>query len=207
MKVAVGDTLISDLSAEDCERVRRLAFLELTTILETFELPVKIRKTPKRKYKGTQISRPFLIFSSISNSCRNGNIWRTPNDVDGARQAAGPDGEDTFIFTRGNPKRLHSLDISFLDRFLFMFRLLYSWKKTVGSYVSPFSSLQMVVRTRVSVIGIEEEGILRIPGATARIRVSFPSPATFSHTAHSWVLPSKLRKKFCFPWLLLHLIN
>eukprot|EP00118_Oscarella_pearsei_P004241 m.17783 g.17783 ORF g.17783 m.17783 type:complete len:636 (+) comp27554_c1_seq2:100-2007(+) len=49
------ETVISDLSTDDIVKIRRLALLELTAMLETHDIPMKVRKAPKIKYKETGI--------------------------------------------------------------------------------------------------------------------------------------------------------
>lgn len=53
-------TRIDDLSIPDVERVKRRALIELTALLENSGIQMKVRKAPKRKYRGesTQLCRP-----------------------------------------------------------------------------------------------------------------------------------------------------
>lgn len=50
--VPEGLTRIDDLSVTDVESVKQRALMELTALLESNDIQMKVRKAPKRKYRG-----------------------------------------------------------------------------------------------------------------------------------------------------------
>lgn len=176
----LGVTQVVDLSQQDMKKVRQLALIDMTALCDLLELEVKRHKTCKRKIPGEWSS--FLLFpvtwpTSILIRARNNNqnpVSRLSEScLFGVPLASLVESDQKIKPSTHIPLFLQAVRVmTSFERCacLVMWHVLYSYMSMFMCYETWCFCFQLLSFLEKN--GLDSEGILRVPGSQARIKVT-----------------------------------